>query len=310
VTARQLQATVADVTPVGAYHLLTLRQPSLGAGFRPGQFAAIAVGGKQTAMLLRRCFSIHHAEGDAMQLVVAERGPGTRWLVRRVRGDVIDIITPLGRPFPLPPDRANPDNGSDAADAPHGLPRPVRGPREAGHACVLVGGGYGSAPLFALADRLRARGHPVHMVLGAATTDRLFGVDEAKALSDSVIVTTEDGSAGRPGWVSDVLPGVLAETGARSIYACGPMGMLRAVSEIATAAGATAHCAVEESMACGIGICMTCVLPVVGDDGRTRMTRSCTEGPVFDGTRVRWDAVGTVPADCVGATPAPGGFDG
>ena len=82
------------------------------------------------------------------------------------------------------------------------------------------------------------------------------------------------------------------------------MGMLRAVSEIAARSGAIAQCAVEESMACGVGVCMTCVLPVVGDDGRTRMVRSCTEGPVFRGDRVRWDAVDTVPADAVGA---PGG---
>jgi dihydroorotate dehydrogenase electron transfer subunit len=67
-----------------------------------------------------------------------------------------------------------------------------------------------------------------------------------------------------------------------------------------------AQCAVEESMACGIGVCMTCVLPVVGDDGQTRMVRSCVDGPVFPGDRVRWDDVGTVPAGTVGA-PVPGG---
>jgi dihydroorotate dehydrogenase electron transfer subunit len=167
--------------------------------------------------------------------------------------------------------------------------------------CVLVGGGYGSAPLFALSDRLQARGHPVHFVLGATTKDRLFGVDQAKAFADSVTVTTDDGSAGLQGLVSDTLPGLLAANAAETVYACGPMGMLHAVTESATAAGARAYCAVEESMACGIGVCMTCVLPVVWPDGRTRMTRSCTDGPVFDGSLVRWPDVGTVPADCVGA---------
>ena len=77
--------------------------------------------------------------------------------------------------------------------------------------------------------------------------------------------------------------------------------MLRAVTEVATTYGVLTQVAVEESMACGIGICMTCVLPVVGDDGRTRMVRSCVEGPVFRGDRVRWDALGTVPPDAVGA---------
>jgi dihydroorotate dehydrogenase electron transfer subunit len=90
------------------------------------------------------------------------------------------------------------------------------------------------------------------------------------------------------------------------VYACGPMAMLRAVSQVASSHGVTAQCAVEESMACGIGVCMTCVLPVVGDDGLTRMVRSCTDGPVFAGDRVRWDDVGTVPVGAVGA-PVPGG---
>ena len=98
-----------------------------------------------------------------------------------------------------------------------------------------------------------------------------------------------------------VVPALLARTASEVVYACGPMGMLRAVAEQAAAAGIPSYVAVEESMACGIGVCMTCVLPVVGDDGLTRMVRSCVEGPVFAGDRVRWDALGTVPADAVGA---------
>ena len=98
-----------------------------------------------------------------------------------------------------------------------------------------------------------------------------------------------------------MLPAVLEQAQTDVVYACGPMAMLRAVSAVATAHGAIAQCAVEESMACGIGVCMTCVLPVRGEDGRTRMVRSCVEGPVFRGDRVRWDAIGTVPADTVGA---------
>jgi dihydroorotate dehydrogenase electron transfer subunit len=79
------------------------------------------------------------------------------------------------------------------------------------------------------------------------------------------------------------------------------MAMLRAVSEVTRDRGVTAQCLVEESMACGIGVCMTCVLPVRDDDGVTRMVRSCVEGPVFRGEQVRWDDIGTVPADTYGA---------
>jgi dihydroorotate dehydrogenase electron transfer subunit len=103
---------------------------------------------------------------------------------------------------------------------------------------------------------------------------------------------------------------VLDRTAADVVYACGPMAMLRAVSDLAAARGIPSQVAVEESMACGVGVCMTCVMPVTGNDGATRMVRSCVEGPVFRGDRVRWDAfvdgVCRVPADAVGA-PRVGG---
>ena len=138
-------------------------------------------------------------------------------------------------------------------------------------------------------------------MLGAASEDRLFGALEAKRMSSQVAITTEDGSLGEHGRVTDVLPAMIQRSGAEVVYACGPMGMLRAVHTIAEAYGAHSQCAVEESMACGIGVCMTCVLPVLGDDGQTRMLRSCVDGPVFRGDRVRWDDIGTIPADTVGA---------
>jgi len=170
---------------------------------------------------------------------------------------------------------------------------------------VLVGGGYGSAPMGWWARELKALGHRVSAVFGAADADRLFGVDDARGLAEPLLVTTDDGSAGARGRVTDVLPDLLAEPGTH-VYACGPMAMLRAVTAVARAHGARAWCTVEESMACGVGVCMTCVLPVTWDDGVTRMTRTCVEGPTFDGAAVRWDAARTgggslVPADCLGA---------
>jgi len=189
------------------------------------------------------------------------------------------VVGPLGRPFALPKD-------------------PV--------SCALVGGGYGSAPLFSLADHLRARGCRVDFVLGAASEDRLFGVLEAKRMAQSVAITTEDGSLGDRGRVTDVLPGLMRRATTDVVYACGPMGMLAAVVDLARAQGAHSQTAVEEAMACGTGVCMTCVLPVVGDDGVTRMVRSCVDGPVFRGDAVRWADVGTVPEGTWGA-PVPGG---
>ncbi len=284
----QLTGELVATRRVGAYHHLTLVAPGMSDLAKPGQFVALAVGGPTSATLLRRCFSIHRVSpsgmhGGTVDVVVAAHGPGTQWLTSLRAYDEVDIVGPLGRPFPLPTE-------------------PV--------ACVLVGGGYGSAPLFWLAESLRERGCPVEMVLGAATEEKLFGVAEARRAADGVTVTTDDGSAGTRGWVSDVLPDVIRRTDAAVVYGCGPMGMLQSITTVASAEGAVAQVAVEESMACGVGVCMTCVLPVVGADGATRMVRSCIEGPVFRGDRVRWDAFAdgrcAVPDDAVGA-PSAGG---
>jgi dihydroorotate dehydrogenase electron transfer subunit len=281
----QVSGALVNSRRVGAYQQMTFVAAGVAELALPGQFVALAVGGDTSAALLRRCFSIHEvsASGGTVDLVVAAHGPGTRWLTELRTGDTVDVVGPLGRPFPLPTE-----------------PAP----------CVLVGGGYGSAPLFWLAAELRARGCRVEMVLGAATEDRLFGVAEAHRAADGVTITTDDGSLGTRGWVSDVLPDVLRGTGASLVYGCGPMAMLHSITRVAEAEGARAHVAVEESMACGVGVCMTCVMPVVGDDGQTRMVRSCVEGPIFRGDRVRWDAFesgwGRVPADAVGA-PRTGG---
>ena len=278
----QVRGAVLSTRRVGAYHHMSLVAPGVAEHTKPGQFVALAVGGPDTGLVLRRAFSIYRVStrgvyGGTVEIVFAARGAGTRWLATQQQHAPIDVVGPLGRPFTLP--------------------RADSGPASA----TLVGGGYGSAPLFALAEALINRGNRVDFVLGAANQDRLFGALDAKRMASSVAVTTDDGSAGTRGVVTDVLPAVLQRGRTDVVYACGPMGMLAAVTAVAADHGIPAQCAVEESMACGIGVCMTCVLPVEGDDGVTRMVRSCVEGPVFLGDRVRWDAVGTVPADTYGA---------
>jgi dihydroorotate dehydrogenase electron transfer subunit len=280
----QVAGEVLSLKRAGAYHALTVVAPGIPELTRPGHFLAVQVGGPESSMLLRRAFAIYDVKdrgvyGGTVDVVFAVHGKGTAWLAARRPQDKLDVVGPLGKPFRLPTSPVN---------------------------VTLVGGGYGSAPLLPLASALRERGCRVDIVLGAGSSDRLFGFLEAKRMADSIAVTTDDGSMGERGRVSDVLPAVLDRTRADVVYACGPMAMLRAVSDLASARGIPCQVAVEESMACGIGVCMTCVLPVVGDDGRTRMVRSCVEGPVFLGDRVRWDDVGTVPVDTVGAITAPG----
>ena len=273
----QVRGTVLTVRQVDAYHAITIVAPGIAARFKPGQFVAVAVGGPDTSMLLRRAFSIHDVRpdhGGTVEFVFAAGGRGTRWLAERRARDVLDLAGPLGRPFPVPRD-------------------PV--------SCLLVGGGYGSAPLFALAGRLRERRCSVDFLLGAASGDKVFGALTARRTGRSATITTVDGSLGVRGIVTDMLGQVIHEARTDVIYACGPMPMLRQVTALARRYDIPVQVAVEEAMACAVGVCMTCVLPVVGSDGITRMVRSCVDGPVFRGEQVRWDDVGTIPFDAFGA---------
>ncbi len=282
-TPVQVTGEVLSLRRVGAYNAMTVVAPGVAETAKPGQFVTVAVGGPDTAMLMRRPFSIYQVHqrgvyGGTVEFVFSVEGRGTRWLSQLQPHEPIDIVGPLGKPFSLPREPAT---------------------------AVLVGGGYGTAPLFPLADALRERGCRIDFVIGAATEERLFGALDAKRISATLSVTTDDGSVGLRGRVSDPLPEVLAATKADVVYACGPMPMLRAVSRIAEEAGIPCQIAVEELMACGVGVCMTCVLPVVGDDGETRMVRSCVDGPVFHGERVRFDDIGAIPPDAVGAPEPP-----
>jgi dihydroorotate dehydrogenase electron transfer subunit len=253
---------------IGGYHSLTFVAPEMAERTEPGQFLSIGV--RSDGTILRRAFSVysvsqHGPWAGTLEIVFDVVGPGTAWLATRTKHDFIDIVGPLGRPFPLPA-------------------QPVT--------CLLVGGGYGAAPLLFLAQVLAQQGLRVDMVLGASTQDRIFNAIEAKRLSASTQFTTEDGTLGTQGVVTDVMPGIFEHSSIGVVYACGPMPMLRAVTERSVEHQVPCQVAVEEQMACGTGVCWTCVVPVLRRDG-LRNQRACTEGPVFNGARIAWDAIGT-----------------
>jgi dihydroorotate dehydrogenase electron transfer subunit len=276
----QVPGTLLTLRRAGAYHTMTLVAPGVAERFRPGQFVALAVGGEQSSMLLRRCFFVREVKpdyGGTIEIVFSVRGKGTGWLAALRPRDIIDVAGPLGRPFPLPRD-------------------PVT--------CVLLGVAHASAALFPLAAVLRQRDCRPCFLLGGAGSDDVLGARGARRAGDSVAVATRDGSLGSAGQVEDLLPELIETAGADVVYACGPLDTLRTVTRIAAGYGIPAQVAVEEPMACGTGVCMACALPVVGDDGATHMVRTCVEGPVFRGERVRWDDVGTIPFDALGAPRA------
>ncbi|CAB4329260.1 unannotated protein [freshwater metagenome] len=272
-SASQMSATVLANKRIGQYHQIVFGIGDLVKSCRPGNFVAIKVGGESSRMILRRAFAISRVAesisfGGTMELIVAPHGSGSKWLCSQPEGAEVDIVAPLGTAFGIPTSPVN---------------------------ALLVGGGYGSAPLFGLAEVLKARGCKVDMLLGASTGGKIYAPMEGKRAVNSLKIYTEDGTMGETGRVTEPIKSLVENREVDVIYSCGPMGMLSAISALTTGTDVVHQCAVEESMACGIGICMTCVLPVKGEDGKVSMLRSCIDGPVMDGAQVQWQMVGQIP---------------
>jgi dihydroorotate dehydrogenase electron transfer subunit len=264
--AVQISAEVISNKKVGPYHHMVFAVGDMAVNCRPGNFVAISVSGSHSSLILRRAFAIYRAidkgpMGGSIELVIAPHGEGSKWLCSRIVGDFIDLVGPLGTAFGIPTTNAN---------------------------TMLIGGGYGSAPLFALAELLKNRGCRVDMVLGASTANKIYAPLEGKRSVSSLTLTTDDGSTGIHGQISEAIPRLIREFGTEVIYSCGPMGMLGAIAKIADEFDLAHQCAVEEAMACGVGVCMTCVVPIKHEDG-IKMVRACIDGPVMDGAEIIWD---------------------
>ena len=273
----QVSGPVLTVRRVDAYHALTVVAPAIATDFRPGQFITVAVGGPDSSMLSRRAFSVHDVRpdhGGTIEFIFEAGGPGTRWLAGRRSRDLLDVVGPLGRPFPLPQEAVS---------------------------CLLIGAGHHSTALYPLADRLRERGCQIDFMLGAASADRVFGALRARRTARSATIATDDGSLGVRGPITSLLSQVIHEARTDLIYASAPLPVLREVVALAGRYDLPVQALVEQPTPCGTGVCMSCVLPVLGSDGVTRIVRACTDGPVFRADLVRWDDVGTVPFDALGA---------
>lgn len=262
---------VVRKTRSGAYWTLTVSSSEIAERARPGQFIEVAVDARDT--LLRRPFSIARVtrqgpQAGTVDFVFDAHGPGTRWLTQVGERQTLDVVGPLGTSFPLPNRRVS---------------------------CLLIGGGYGVAPMFFLGEELQKLGCRVDMIVGAANQSRIHEAITAKRMTASVTFTTEDGSMGEQGRVTDVMDDVITACRTDVIYACGPNPMLAAVTRIAEQREVPCQVAVEELMACGVGVCWTCVIPIRGRDGRVRNRRSCIDGPVFSGRSIDWASTRYVP---------------
>jgi len=242
------------------YFRLVVRAPEIAPLVQPGQFAHVRIPPLREA-LLRRPFSIFQAERDTFSILYKAVGKGTDILSRMRPGEELGVIGPLGHGFTLP--------------------------RPGGETPLLVAGGYGMAAMYLLAQRSPQRG--IVFVGGRRRVDILCEA-EFQALGWEVRPTTEDGSHGEQGIVTQPLIAELRRTVAgRKLFACGPTPMLKAVGQLAADFELPAELSMDEHMCCGVGVCLTCVIPIRTADG-WEYQRTCTEGPVFEARAIAWPA--------------------
>lgn len=254
------KVTIQYNDPVqSGYVLMALYVPDMTGVVRPGQFVHLRIPNRPD-LVLRRPFSIYRAdENGVLSILYKKVGEGTRGMATLKAGTTMDVMGPLGNGYP------------DAAV--HKTP-------------VLVAGGYGVAALYLVAKRSPKKGI---LIAGGRTADDMLCLDEFASLGWDVRVTTDDGSMGTKGFVTQVLDGVLQEYGDKAeLFACGPEGMLKAVSERGMQWGATAWISLDHHMACGVGACLACVQKI-NYDGQEKLARVCKDGPVFECRTIVWE---------------------
>ena len=221
---------------------------------KPGQFAQVKIEGSPETFL-RRPFSIHDVDYDnnTFKLLIQIAGKGTETLSKLNKGDSLNLIYPLGNSFNLP--------------AP-------------GMKVLLVGGGCGIAPLLFLGKYLKSNGYTPDILLGYRNINRII---EYKDFSQTgkVFLTTEDGSKGEKGFVTD--HSVLSANSYDMIYCCGPVSMMQAVAGYCKKNRISCEVSLENLMGCGIGACLCCAVETIKGNVCT-----CTDGPVFNINELKW----------------------
>ena len=246
---------------------MCLQAPQFVKRVSPGQFVNVRIT-DSLEPLLRRPFSVHRANEAGLVILYEVVGKGSEVLARKKPGEYMDMIGPLGQGFKA-------QGSEDFFD---------------GHS-IIVAGGMGAAPLVFLAERLAqrknraGRGAKCLALIGARTKDEVLCVREFRQAGWEVRVSTDDGSQGLKGRITDLLNSLLSTIDYRlsTIYACGPRPMLKKVSSISKDFGISAQVSLEAHMACGIGACLGCVVQT-----KQGFMRVCKEGPVFNADEITW----------------------
>jgi dihydroorotate dehydrogenase electron transfer subunit len=216
--------------------------------------------------LLRRPFGVYRiigakgraSRGTGIELLYRVVGRGTSMLSAKKPGEALGILGPLGNGFPAP---------------------------QKGRKAVMVTGGMGIVPLYLMAQRLPG----ATLLFGARSKKETFLLDDFKGLGLKIKTATEDGSAGVKGLVTALLEKELVPD--TVVYACGPVGMLKAASRLCEGAGVKCFVSLERSMACGIGVCLGCAVRTINHEARENRNYKmvCSDGPVFDGKDIDWE---------------------
>ena len=250
------KATVVSNTEFSpGLHSIVLRAPQAARAICAGQFVHLRISPEET---LRRPLSVYRCDGDTIEIIYHVVGRGTARLAAKLAGDqTMDLIGPLGNTWPIP-------DGVERA--------------------LIVGGGVGAAPLGMLAADLQRRGVDTTVLIAAQTKGRLIGEEHFIGCGCGVTCSTDDGSYGIAGLVTDPLREALDSGHYDVAYVCGPEVMQAKVASLTVFHGVLTYVSLERLMACGIGACLSCVVPTTRGQ-----KRACVDGPIFNAEEVLWD---------------------
>ena len=263
-TVYDIKTTVLSNEKVAEDHfLLSCECLEIAQKAQPGQFIHVLIS-NATGILLRRPFTVYTVDQNTITMLYQIIGEGTQRLSEMPKGAPLHVLGPLGNTFDI-------DDFTSPA--------------------ILVGGGAGIASLMLLAVALRSQDIQTIGLIGAQHRKRLLSADALNAIGVSVHIATDDGSVGHHGFVTEILSDMLSQNNLRrpSIYACGPHGMLAAITKITSEYKVPTQVAMENRMGCAMGVCLGCVCPVRIDTNRIEYQRVCTEGPVFNATDIAWE---------------------
>jgi len=255
------QALIFRIKRWEDYYLFALESPQIASRAVPGQFIMVRIS-PHPYPLLRRPFSIHDASKTHLEIFFQVTGIGTELLSQRRENDSLDILGPLGKGF-------------------------TTGPALAEKEVVAVGGGRGIAPLYYLAQVLRSEGASIRIFYGGQTLKDLPLREKIEGDGFPLHCSTDDGSYGFKGLVSDYFAQELHKMNPSRIYSCGPELMMEKIASLARNKNIPAEFSLESIMGCGIGACWSCVKRIQKEEG-TEWTRICEEGPVFNGEDILW----------------------